>query len=67
MQVNPDIIYITPEVANTALETQIAYAQYQFIVASISLFFAILIFYFAFKAAVWFIPRYWHRPKEDNK
>lgn len=67
MQVNPEIVYITPELANAALDTQIAYAQYQYIVASTSLLFAVIIMYFIFKAAIWFIPKYWHRPKEDNK
>jgi len=34
------------------------------LVATTTLAFALVIFYFIFKLIVWFVPKFWHRSKE---
>lgn len=65
MNYNPQIM--TTEQLQTATQIQIAQAQYEYIVAATSLAFALVMLFIAFKFAVWFLPRYWNRPKEDSK
>lgn len=58
---NPDVL--TYDQLQTATQIQIETAQYQFIVASVSLAFSLVFLYFVFKLAIWFFPRYWDKSK----
>lgn len=46
---------------DTATVEQLLRAIYQFQVSSTYVFFSAVIFYFIFKALVWFLPKYWHK------
>lgn len=59
---NPPVLSVDQLQSATLID--IAHAQYQFIVASVSFFFALLIFYAVFKFAVWFLPKFWHRTSD---
>lgn len=59
---NPPVLSI--EQLQNATLIEIAQAQYQFIVASVSLGFALLFFLALFKLAIWFLPSFWHRNKD---
>jgi uncharacterized membrane protein len=65
MNYNPPIL--TTDQLQNATQTQIAQAQYEFIVASTTFAFAVVTMYFVFKFLVWFLPKYWYRPNEDKK
>ena len=60
---NPDLLTI--DQLQTATSNEIAYAQYQFIVASVSLAFSIFFLYLLTKLVLWVVPKYWH--KETDK
>lgn len=62
MWYNP-VIYTTN---NGFTSEQILFAMYQHQVATVSLLFSVVIFYFAFKFLVWFLPSYWHRRKNEK-
>lgn len=52
---------IDPVLASTFTAQQIALAQYNYIVSSVSFFFALVISYFVFRFLVWFLPSFWYK------
>lgn len=60
MWYNPTVYTSIPPLT----ERELIWAIYQHFVATTTLFFALVILYFVFKAIVWFLPKYWHRSKE---
>jgi hypothetical protein len=57
--VNPPLL--SDDQLHQATLIGIAQAQYQFLVASFSLIFTLLTFYFIFKSLLWFYPHFWNR------
>ena len=60
-------MWYNPEIYTSAqdlTDTQILWAIYQHLVATTTLAFALVIFYFIFKLIVWFVPKFWHRSIE---
>lgn len=65
MNHNPTLL--TTEALNRATEYDILRAQYELLVATIEVTFALVTFYVIFKFLVWFLPKYWYKPSEDTK
>lgn len=65
MNHNPTIL--SPEQLATASELDIIRSMYQYIVVATSLAFAILMFYFAFRFLVWFLPDRWYVIKRRDR
>lgn len=56
---NPQVLTLTQlQMADTH---EIVVDGYMFLVASVSLAFSLLFFYWLFKFLVWFLPHYWNR------
>jgi hypothetical protein len=64
MNHNPPIL--STEQLQNATQIQIAQAQYEFIVAATTFAFALVVMYFVFKAAIWFLPKYYNRINEGK-
>lgn len=62
---NPQVL--TTQDLQVADIHQIMVAHYQFDVAATSLFFTLIFFYFLFRAAVWFLPKFWYLEKQGDK
>lgn len=65
MNYNP--LILSTDQLQLATDVQILKAQYEYIVASTSLAFAMVFFYFFFKALLWFLPRYYYRSNEGRQ
>jgi len=63
-QPNPPVLSL--EQLQSATQIEIAIAQYNFIVASVSLFYAILFFFILAKTILWIVPKYWYRTKDNG-
>lgn len=64
MDYNPQIL--NSDTLLVATDHEILVALYKFLVASICLFFASAIFIGISKFAIWFLPKYWHRPSTKD-
>ena len=56
---NPTVL--TYDQLQTATQIEILRSIYELLVGSISLFFALIVFYIVWKTALWFLPHYWYR------
>lgn len=59
--VNHNPTLMTQEQLHMATQTEILRAIYELLVASTSLFFAVLFFYGLYKFAVWFFPKWYYK------
>ena len=62
MNHNPPLL--TEDQLAIAPSNVILASLYEYIVASVSLAFSLLILYWVFRALVWFIPKFWYRGVE---
>lgn len=62
MWYNPVVVTDTSVFEETL---DVAIAQYQFIVASVNFFFALIFLFIVFRFLLWFLPDVWHRSKEQ--
>ena len=65
MNHNPTLL--TPDQLAIAPPSVILVGIYELLLASITFAFSLLFFYWVFKFAVWFFPKFYHKSKESGR